>query len=180
MSSRLINIPNLLTLLRILLVPVFVMAVLYGYMDAALIIFVIASITDAFDGLIARLFHQKSVIGSYLDPVADKTLIIAVYLCLAVTDIIPVWLTVIVISRDIIILAGFMIVFFIAKERITEVKPSIISKITTFLQLTSVFFVLLNKGAIHHYLLYLLISTAVFTVSSGLDYIRKGFKLVEI
>ncbi|MCX5833093.1 MAG: CDP-alcohol phosphatidyltransferase family protein, partial [Deltaproteobacteria bacterium] len=97
-----VNIPNLLTLLRILLVPVFVILLIQGLFLKALLVFVVAGLTDAMDGFIARVLHQKTVLGLYLDPLADKALIITSFVTLSVMGLIPPWLAVLVISRDFI------------------------------------------------------------------------------
>ncbi len=177
-----LNIPNSLTLLRILLVPVFVILVSYGRMDTALIILVIAAITDGLDGLIARVFAQKTMLGSYLDPVADKILIITAYISLTIVGrLVPPWLTITVISRDVVILTGFMILFFLIKDKDTlKVRPSLISKVTTLLQLLTIVLVLFYSGNSARHISILFIATAIFTIVSGLDYIYKGLKLVEI
>lgn len=174
-----INIPNTLTLLRIFLVPLFVILTIYGNFDAALIVFIVAAITDGMDGFIARLFKQKTTLGSYLDPVADKTLIIAVYLTLTIIKIIPVWLTAIVISRDLIILIGFVIIFLLGEGGGLEIKPSILSKITTCFQILTALYVLAFLTNLSNYIFFVFLITALLTISSGLDYIYKGFKVVE-
>lgn len=173
------NLPNSLTLLRIFLVPIFVVLTINGNFDAAPVVFIIAAITDGLDGFIARLFKQKTTLGSYLDPLADKTLIIAVYLTLTVVKVIPFWLTTIIISRDLIILTGFIIMFLLVGGGGLEIKPSILSKITTCLQILTALLVLAFLNNLTDYIFFVFIVTAIFTISSGLDYIYKGFKLIE-
>jgi cardiolipin synthase len=103
------NVPNFLTILRILSIPVFVIFLLYDHFFVALLIFIGAGITDGLDGWIARVFNQRTTIGSYLDPIADKLILLTSFIVLAVLGIIPSWLTVIVIARDVIILLGVLI-----------------------------------------------------------------------
>src|SRR3990170_8765237 len=112
------NIPNLLTILRILLVPVFVIYVIHNNFWMALVIFILEGITDGLDGLIARLLNQKTVIGAYLDPIADKMLLISAYISLTIKDILPGWLTVVIVSRDIIIFSGIAVMSLLGKEQV--------------------------------------------------------------
>ncbi|RLA89883.1 MAG: CDP-diacylglycerol--glycerol-3-phosphate 3-phosphatidyltransferase, partial [Deltaproteobacteria bacterium] len=97
------TIPNFLTILRILLTPVLVILLLEGRLSEALFVFIIAGVTDALDGLIARLYKQKTRLGAFLDPLADKLLLVTTYVILAVQGLVPSWLTVIVLSRDVLI-----------------------------------------------------------------------------
>lgn len=130
------NIPNLLTLLRILLVPLFVIFLIYGHTFYAFLTFIVASITDALDGLIARLFNQKTVLGAYLDPIADKLLLVTSYIVLAIIGVIPPWLTVLVISRDILIMIGIAVLF--VNHKSLDIRPSIPGKVSTCLQIATV------------------------------------------
>ena len=122
-----INIPNILTLIRILLTPLFVIFLLKNLYSSALIVFTIAGISDGLDGFIARYFNQRTTLGAYLDPIADKILLTAAYASLAILNIIPPWLTVIVISRDVLIAIG-MFIFTMTNIRV-EIKPSIVSNV---------------------------------------------------
>ncbi|OQX09636.1 MAG: hypothetical protein BWK80_46690 [Desulfobacteraceae bacterium IS3] len=177
-----VNIPNILSLSRILLTPLFVICLQRGMFSVALLVFAVAGISDALDGLFARCFNQKTVLGAYLDPIADKILLMSAFVSLAVLKIIPGWLAVIVISRDIVIVAGF------AVSEITniniEVRPSFVSKCTTLIQLFTVFFTLLNsesliymKAELIEKILYWL--TACLTIISGLHYIYIGMNLLQ-
>ena len=172
------NVPNFLTLLRILLVPLIVIFLMDGAYLKALIIFFVSGITDALDGFLARLLHQKTVLGAYLDPIADKALLVTCFLTLAIEGIIPGWLTVIVISRDVIILAGTFMLFMMSIP--FEIKPILVSKATTALQIITVLLVLCLKSLPGSFdfswLLFLYWLTALFTVVSGLQYILVGLK----
>ena len=108
------NIPNFLSLLRIILVPVVVIFLIQGSYGKALFAFALAGLTDALDGALARLLNCQTVLGSYLDPIADKLLLTASFVTLSILGIIPSWLTVIVISRDFIILLGIAILSMIS------------------------------------------------------------------
>ena len=175
------NIPNLLTLFRIMLVPVTVIFLIKGAFSKALIVFVIACITDGLDGFFARILKQKTILGSYLDPLADKALIASSFITLSVLGVIPSWLTVIVISRDFIILLGISVLSLMSIS--FEVRPAFVSKVTTVFQFLTIFLVLafndlpgyLNPGVIK--IIYL--ATALLTVISGFNYIFRGIKLIN-
>ena len=176
------NIPNFLSLLRIILVPVIVIFLIQESYARALIVFVIAGLTDALDGAVARLLNKQTELGSFLDPLADKILLSTSFISLAIFGLIPSWLAVIVISRDFIILLGLLI---LSMMSITyEIKPVFVSKVTTTLQIATVFFALLLKTVTYDKISYdwiMILSrlTASFTVFSGLIYIIKGIKFIN-
>src|SRR5258706_2165198 len=109
----------------------------------ALVVFVLAGITDSLDGAIARLTNSRTTLGPYMDPLADKMLILSAFVAFASMDVIPRWLTVVVISRDVIILIGYLSLFLLT-QRLMEIRPSAISKAATFLHLVTVSVVLLS------------------------------------
>ncbi|NNG02157.1 MAG: CDP-diacylglycerol--glycerol-3-phosphate 3-phosphatidyltransferase [Desulfobacteraceae bacterium] len=173
------SLPNILTLIRILLTPLFIILLLKNMFGAALLIFTIAGISDALDGFIARYLNQRTVLGAYLDPLADKLLLISSFIGLAVLQIMPGWVTVIVITRDVIICLGIAI--FTITEKKYEVKPSIISKFTTTAQITTVIVCLIKvsftgMGTIQYLLFW---TTAVLTTLSGLHYIYIGMNILQ-
>ena len=132
------NLANKISIARIILTPFFIAAIVYSRMDIALILFMLAVISDAADGLIARTLKQKTKLGTMLDPMADKLLILSAYICLAMANTIPAhlklppYVPIIVISRDAIIVLGSIIVYFITGN--LKVSPSALGKITTFFQ----------------------------------------------
>ena len=131
---RNLTLANQLTLLRIILIPAFVLLVIYGRLGAALVVFVIAGVTDALDGLIARLAGQGTSIGAWLDPMADKLLLISTFVVLtvpsiAMTNHLPLWLTITVISRDIVIVGVVAIVNLAVGPR--TFRPSLLGKAAT-------------------------------------------------
>jgi len=131
---RNLTLANQLTLLRIMLIPAFVLLVLYGHLGAALLTFLIAGITDALDGLIARLAGQGTSLGAWLDPMADKLLLVSTFIVLTLptvplTNHLPLWLTVTVISRDVAIIGVVAIVNLAVGPR--TFKPSLLGKATT-------------------------------------------------
>jgi cardiolipin synthase (CMP-forming) len=128
-----VNIPNLLTLSRLCLVPVIIVMITSHAWLAAFAIFVIAGVTDAVDGFIARHFNQRTELGAYLDPLADKALLVSIYITLAIVNIIPSWLAIIVVARDIMIFGAIMLAW-ILNNPIT-IQPLKISKANTFMQI---------------------------------------------
>lgn len=174
------NIPNCITLLRIFLTPLMVILVLYRQFDKALVVFTIAALTDGLDGFIARVWKQRTLLGKILDPIADKMLLLASYVTLSMAGIVPQWLTVLVISRDVIIVTGVSLLFIFIREAV-EISPSLISKFTTLLQLATIFLVLLNiripelKWLVESCFIAAGISTAI----SGIHYMYKGFNIVH-
>jgi cardiolipin synthase len=175
------NIPNLLTLLRIILVPIVVIFLIQGSFFKAMITFVAAALTDALDGFLARTLGQQTALGAYMDPIADKALLASSFVTLSVLHVIPGWLTVIVISRDIIILLGILVLSMMSIP--VKIRPTSVSKITTAMQLGAVLMVLSNRcfpGYVNEiWLMGLFWLTALFTIISGLDYIMRGQKLIN-
>ena len=172
------NIPNILTLIRILLTPLLVILLINDRFLEAFIVFTLAGITDGLDGLIARLMRQKTRIGAILDPIADKLLLTSAYVTLAIIGFLPNWLAVTVISRDVIIVFGVLILFLFQGG--VEISPSVPSKITTVTQLGTIFAVFVNQelGWLHQILFPLYIFTAVVTVISGLHYMYLGSQIL--
>ena len=107
------NIPNLITILRILLIPVFIILLLYNHFSWALAVFAFCGVTDGLDGFIARNSNQRTVLGTYLDPMADKLLLISGFVTLSFLKIIPLWITIVLVSRDLILLIGTLILHMI-------------------------------------------------------------------
>lgn len=130
------TIPNYITIFRFILVPFIVMAVLSDYVGAALIGFVIAGISDGVDGYIARRYNQRSELGAYLDPIADKLLLVSLFVVLGFLEQLPVWLVVIVVSRDIFIVGAVLLGAVIGKP--IEMHPLRVSKANTALQIVLV------------------------------------------
>ena len=174
-----LNIPNILTVIRILLTPLFVIFLIKNLYSCALLTFTVAGISDGLDGLLARYFNQRTVLGAYLDPIADKLLLTSAFVSLAILKVIPGWLTVIVISRDILITIGIVIFSIVNIDFV--VKPSIASKCTTVSQLATVFLTLLSLSIpitiFIKFPLYWL--TAVLTIISGLHYIYIGLNILQ-
>jgi cardiolipin synthase (CMP-forming) len=128
-----LNLPNLITLGRILLVPVVVWAIGSGQMQIAFLVFLIAGVSDAVDGFLAKRLGMTSDLGAHLDPLADKALIVSIYVALGITEAIPRWLVILVVSRDILIVGGVMLAWFVDKP--IRVKPLLVSKLNTAAQI---------------------------------------------
>jgi len=183
------TLPNQITILRILLIPVFVLlAVYYGHSVeagtpeeclriAAMIVFVVAALSDGIDGWLARSYGLKSKLGAMLDPIADKGLMLTAIITLSVSNwdrSLPLWFPIIVITRDIIIVVGWMVLHFL--HDYIEVRPSILGKITTFFQMLTIATVLLQW---HHYGIVVIIA-GIMTFLSGVGYILDGVRLFRI
>jgi len=171
MQDRILNIPNMLTLARIIITPFIVYAIIEHQPVLALILMGIAGITDMLDGAIARYFNQRSTVGAYMDPLADKLMLISTIVSLYFIEQVPLFLFLAVVFRDMIIMVGA-----IAYEMVThklEMQPTIASKITTFLQIMLVLTVLSDMawqlpGAV--VLQSVIWFTFAFTCISGLQY----------
>jgi cardiolipin synthase len=174
-----LNIPNSLTLLRVLLIPVFVISLMDRHYGWSFVIFVIAGITDAIDGGLARITHQRTTLGAYLDPLADKLLLTSAFVALAILKTIPSWLAVIVITRDVIISLGFVILFLI--DRRPEIKPTTFSKVNTAIQVLMIAVVLFSKihASFSELVFTMIWATAVTTILTGLQYIYLGIRMTN-
>jgi cardiolipin synthase (CMP-forming) len=128
-----LSIPNLITLARILSVPVMVWAIMNGWMLAAFLLFLAAGVSDAIDGYLAKRFAMTSELGSYLDPLADKALIVSIYVTLGVSGEIPRWLVILVVSRDIMIVGAVLLAWLVGRP--LPMKPLLVSKLNTAAQL---------------------------------------------
>lgn len=181
------NLANWLSVLRILLVPAFVTALFYysserSYLyPLSVVIFSVACFTDAMDGFMARRLKQVTDFGTYIDPLADKLLLLSGFLALSFMSHlpnamrIPAWLTIPVVARDIVIIAGSTMIFLTTGK--LKAKPLFIGKITTVSQMASLFLTLLTAPAPILLVLYWL--TVILTVASGIQYIRIGGKLAQ-
>ena len=164
--------PNLLTLMRICMAPFLVVAILDNHYAVGFVLFVVAGITDALDGLLARMLHQRSVLGAYLDPVADKLLLSTVFLVLLHKSLMPVTVTVLVFGRDVGILLVSAILYAAVGRR--EFHPSIYGKANTLAQIAAVSAVLLHQIFAAHWIEVLrtamIDATMALTIASGLHY----------
>jgi cardiolipin synthase len=171
--SQLLTAPNQLTLLRMMFLPFIVIHLVAGHYFWALSLFVLAGFSDGLDGLLARTLKQQTVLGQYLDPIADKLLLSTMFLVLSILHRIPWKFTVVVFSRDISILCASAVLYAIAGLR--DFRPSIFGKANTFAQVAAVFFVLLMELDRSRWVavarLSFLRATFVFTILSGMHYV---------
>jgi cardiolipin synthase len=171
------NIPNTLTITRIIIIPVFIISVIYKRYDYALYLFIIAALSDMFDGLLARLKDQKTALGTFLDPLADKFLLVTAFVVFSIYDWIPKWLTITVISRDVIIVTGWFVLY-LATGR-SEVKPSLLGKANIWIQSLFIAYILININLrlLSHTPRIFLLTTIGITILSGLHYIYRGMTI---
>ena len=171
--SQVLTAPNQLTLLRMIFVPFIVIHLVEGHYLWALVVFVIAGFSDGLDGMLARTLHQQTLLGQYLDPIADKLLLSSMFLVLSILHKIPWKFTVLVFSRDISILSASAVLFAIAGLR--DFRPSIFGKANTFSQISAVFFVLLSEVYSSRWIkiarIEFLRATFIFTILSALHYV---------
>jgi len=173
---RSFNIPNTLTIARIILIPVFVTVIVYKRYNYAFYLFVIAALTDIFDGLFARLKKQKTSLGTFLDPLADKFLIVTAVIILSTYGWIPKWLAITVISRDTIVVIGWFLLYLVTGA--AKVEPSVPGRVTIWIQSIFIAYVLMNMTFLSLPALQPVLQwiTAGITIISGLHYIYIGLK----
>ncbi len=141
MKSRVLTVPNQLTFLRLGFLPFFIITILYGKYPLALAVLIIAALTDGLDGLLARSLNQKTSLGAYLDPIADKLLLSSSFVVLALNRKISWWLATLVLSRDVLLLTSAAVILVVSGYR--PFPPSIYGKLTTAVQILLVFAVVL-------------------------------------
>jgi len=173
------TIPNALTVARILCTPLFVVLFLNGRHGAALSMFALAGASDALDGFLARVLDQRSALGAMLDPLADKVLLSASFVCLAYAGWLPAWLTVTVVSRDVLILGGVALLSFWGQDMRSRIKPSALSKLTTACQMCLILAAFAQAkgflgGSVTATLIWL---TAALTIASGGHYVARGLAM---
>ncbi len=176
---------NQLTILRMLFIPCFVLLVIYGYVGVATLVFVLAGVTDALDGLLARKLQQKTALGSFLDPMADKLLLTASFVTLTVPSVpialhIPIWLTVLTISRDLLIALFALIIHL--QTGYASFQPTFLGKCTTTAQLTTVGACMLGNLVPSLGVVFFpaaVYSSLLLTVGSGLHYFYRSVRIIE-
>lgn len=171
------SIPNFITLGRVILVPVVFWLLLNNELELAFLAFVVAGISDAVDGFLAKRFHWETELGAYLDPIADKLLIVCVFIALGFTGRLPSWLVILVVSRDVLIIIAVMLSWLL--DHPTPMKPLVVSKLNTLAQLVLAATVLADEAfalKLHGVVLALIWLTAATTVASLLAYLRIWLK----
>lgn len=167
------TIPNIITIARLICVPVIIYAMLLGALDVAFLLFLAAGISDGVDGFIARRYNQRSKLGAYIDPVADKLLLVSTFIMLGFIEALPLWLIITVVSRDVLIIAA--VVLSSLTHNPVEMKPIFVSKANTAMQVVLLVVVLaqLSLGVAFGPLVDILILVvALLTVLSGAAYLR--------
>jgi cardiolipin synthase len=190
MSSRIITVPNLLTVFRMVLIPVFVSLLFYQRFILALVIFMLAGVTDGLDGLLARRFDQKSQLGTILDPIADKLMMVTSFVVLSMKSVfpqpvpshlpIPFWVTIAVISRDVFILVGAAAINIVTGFR--GFRPSLLGKINTTVQIVAIGIIMLAASIPYgtgYYLPTVYATVFGFAVLSGAHYVFFVSKLLN-
>lgn len=175
------NVANQLTLFRLLLIPAIVIAILYGRHFPALVLLLIAAATDAVDGLVARWLKQRTALGAYLDPIADKLLLSSCFFVLALIHSVPWWVTILVLSRDLLILITTLVVALFTPIR--RFPPSVLGKLNTAIQVAAIFAVVVRNAypsfSIASLASPLVWLTALSTVVSGIHYAIFIFRRFE-
>jgi len=184
LKSDILTLPNLLSLFRILLVPVFLWSLLNKKAFEALLIFFLAGLTDVLDGFTARIWHQRSKLGTILDPAGDKLLMVASYVVLSLASVaspnfIPIWLTLVVFARDLLIVTGAFIAYLSWRQ--TTFTPSWLGKISTICQVGTVFLVLLLNfyQVSPWYMDAVYYLTLLATLASGVHYFIYGLQMLR-
>lgn len=175
------QLPNFITSLRLLCSPVLAWLLLQSEYRVALGLILFAGLTDWFDGFTARHFGASGKVGAILDPLADKTMLVVLFITLAVLKLIPLWLVALVIARDLIIVSGSALLRVF--RNIRRFSPSLLGKVSTFFQIVFALLVVLNAAFPNELFRILeniaLVCTTFFTALSGLGYIRIGIRLAQ-
>jgi cardiolipin synthase len=174
-----LNLPNIITLGRLLSVPLSIWLILSGEYFAAFWTFVFAGVSDAVDGFIAKRFNMRTQIGALLDPVADKALLVSVYVTLGVSGRLPTWLVILVVFRDLMIIGGFVLIQLLVQK--VRWDPLVISKINTALQIFLAAFTLARLGfgaEDHGVVTFLVLAVATTTVLSGAAYLVRWARAI--
>ncbi|WP_019170513.1 CDP-alcohol phosphatidyltransferase family protein [Pseudaminobacter salicylatoxidans] len=166
------TVANMITMVRFLLVPGVIYALLVGDAGWAFVGFVIAGISDAVDGFVARRFNQRTALGAYLDPIADKLLLVSVFIVLGYMNELPLWLVILVVSRDALIVGGVLLATVMANP--VTMRPLLVSKVNTAAQIVLAGFVLAELAFGIHYSairLALILATGLLTAASAAAYL---------
>jgi len=178
-----LNLANYISLFRVAIIPAFVILLLKHQTNLPFLLFSLAIVTDALDGMVARINKQKTKLGSILDPLADKLLLSSAYITLAIVKLIPLWVVIIVFSRDLVLFLGWLIIYFYTG--MSTVIPTILGKATAVLQMTVVFLVLLSSSgymtegkwlAVKPFILSVMV---LFTIISGMEYSLRGIRMIS-
>jgi len=169
------NLPNLLTIFRLFVTSFFILAIHYGEFRIALWLFVVQAITDLLDGFLARVLKEKTSLGAFLDPLADKAMLVSSFIVLSMKGIIPLWITSIVILRDVVLTMGYFIICKVVGK--IEILPSVLGKLTTFCQIGTVVYVLWST--LRAYQDFFFYPTVALTLITGIHYVCQGIFIIK-
>ena len=175
-----LNLANSVTLGRVILVPVIFWLLVSGQMQWAAVLFVVAGLSDAVDGYLAKTFNQQTTLGAYLDPLADKLLVVSVYIALGTAGHLPSWLVIAVVSRDILIVLGVVLLRVVGQP--LTIRPLVVSKANTFGQLLLAAVVLTDEGfglGLGGLRVVLVWITGILTLLSLAGYIKEWLRLMS-
>ncbi len=172
-----LTLPNFLTLLRIIAIPVFLTLLARNNYAAAFVLLVGAGVTDVVDGSVARLTDSRSSLGAVMDPIADKLLLLSSFLMLGLAGLLPAWLVTLVVMRDVIVVLGYVSIFVVDQEWV-EIDPSRLGKMSTFVQLFTVGFALVGEARpdlpLTWFIRCMIGLTALVSAASGVQYVYLG------
>lgn len=167
------NLPNILSVLRLFVTAFFIMAINAGKFKLGLILFVVQGVSDMLDGFLARLLGKKTALGAFLDPIADKAMLVSSYVVLCFHGIVPLWVTSIILLRDIIVPGGYLLLYKLSYK--IEMAPSLLGKITTTCQICTIVYILWSDTRTYQDSFFYV--TALVTVLSGIQYMARGFRV---
>jgi cardiolipin synthase (CMP-forming) len=165
------NLPNVLSLFRLCLTAFFILAMTYQRYTLALTLFVAQAVSDLLDGFFARIMHKKTDLGAWLDPIADKVMLVSSYLVLWFQEIIPLWVVGIVLLRDVVLMLGFFVLHLLSYRIVPS--PTMLGKATTLFQMVTILYLLWSTT--REFQAYFFYATAALTVFSGFQYVLLGF-----
>jgi cardiolipin synthase len=171
-SSAVLNIPNIITVARVLLVPVLIHFLLGQDYAAALLVFAVAAVSDAVDGFLARRFNQFTRFGAVMDPIADKAILLSAVVVLGWSGLLPPWLAAAIVARDLLIVGGALAYHWLAGS--VDMAPSLLSKLNTFLQFGLICLIMANAAGIFDipdWLPALFLLVLLSTAASGMHYV---------
>ncbi len=169
------NLPNVLSLFRLCLTVFFILAMTHRRYQLALALCVAQAVSDLLDGFFARMMHKQTELGAWLDPIADKVMLVASYIVLCFQQIVPLWILAIVLLRDVVVMFGFLILQLFSYRMVPS--PTLLGKATTLFQMITILYLLLS--ATREFQMYFYYATAALTVCSGCQYILLGISALS-
>jgi cardiolipin synthase (CMP-forming) len=171
------NVPNILSIFRLVMTVFFILAVNQGRFRFALFLFILQGLSDLLDGLLARMMNKKTSLGAYLDPIADKAMLVSAYLVLYFHEIIPLWVVAVILLKDVVVATGFLILYRMFGK--VKLIPSIFGKTSTALQMLTVVYVLWSAGTAYQgYNNFFFYPMIVCTIVAGVQYVARGINIL--